>query len=605
MRGLFDYKTITIKNTLKGEISRLARLAEGDIIYACKPLITSFLPALVASRLGFSRPLLLDIEDDELWVPDPGGNVTNAERLWKLRRTYALHPFTRFARFKTVVSRRLKKRYGGEIVLHGPDEKRYDPGLYGNNIEELKRCFGLPATDPCVLFAGIPHMHKGLDTLARALRDPRLDRMHLVLAGPEDHPTFLCMKKTLGDRATLLGMVPQSDMPRLLAAIDIVPTPQIDNDFTQAQIPAKLLEGMAMGKACIASRVSDLPIILGENTPVSRGWLHEPGDSAGLTEALLSIMQNPREAKRRSEAARTFFLEEASISAIRRKVAPIVERASRGINRPDDGKIFHFFGSSNQGMEMATTARKLNLGCGFRYRDDESWENVDYPGSPPKVKRADLRNGVPYPDNAFDFIYTSHVLDHFTLDRADFLVREMLRCLNSGGVCRISVPDLEFNCRRYLESVAENSDNPERHLWFTIELLDQMTRTESGGEKARFLRRARQNPVVREWLKPLLGHEMLSLLNVPDAKPLRGVRLLKRKIASLVLSRSFEKSGEKHFWTFDRISLRDMFRRAGFVDIVRQDCRKSMYAPYESENLDMQDGREYKPGSLYVEGRKP
>lgn len=331
-RDRFAYKTIPINGRLRGQITELARLATGDIIYACKPIATTLLPALLAS--GFSRrhPLLLDVEDNELWIGEEAlgraGLGASLLKYWRLRNTYALHPFTRLALGVSVVSRKLQRRYGGNIVLHGPDEDLYDPARPGLAPAKCRARFGLSADAPLVLFAGVPREHKGLDTLIHALRDSRLSTIKLVLAGPPDDPVFRQADAALPGRVTRLGLVPNHDMPALIAACDIIPTPQLDNDFTQSQIPAKLLEGMAMAKYVIASRVSDLPTLLGEGEKAPRGWLHPPGDAAGLADCLAEVLRDADESGRRARAAREWFLENASLAAIRRRVRPLLAECS-------------------------------------------------------------------------------------------------------------------------------------------------------------------------------------------------------------------------------------------------------------------------------------
>src|SRR5258706_8625374 len=69
-RDLFPYKTLRVPldtGAVLGAIPRLAALATGDIVYACKPVVTSLGPALYAARRHARRLLLLDVEDDE-WV---------------------------------------------------------------------------------------------------------------------------------------------------------------------------------------------------------------------------------------------------------------------------------------------------------------------------------------------------------------------------------------------------------------------------------------------------------------------------------------------------------------------------------------------------------
>ena len=105
-------------------------------------------------------------------------------------------------------------------------------------------------------------------------------------------------------------------MPELLAAADVVVIPQRRNGFTEAQVPAKLFEAMAMAKTIVASSVSDVPEILGEGEASPRGWIIPPQDSSALAETLGRIRCSPDEAQRRGEAAREFFVENASTEAI-------------------------------------------------------------------------------------------------------------------------------------------------------------------------------------------------------------------------------------------------------------------------------------------------
>jgi glycosyltransferase involved in cell wall biosynthesis len=61
----------------------------------------------------------------------------------------------------------------------------------------------------------------------------------------------------LDDRVRLLGRVAPADLPRYLAAADVVWVPsQPDRQYSHPTIPTKLLEGMAVG---LAALVSDMP----------------------------------------------------------------------------------------------------------------------------------------------------------------------------------------------------------------------------------------------------------------------------------------------------------------------------------------------------------
>lgn len=67
-----------------------------------------------------------------------------------------------------------------------------------------------------------------------------------MLAGPADSAEFESCAAALGERCHRAGLLPQSDMPALLAAADAVPVPQRRVTFTESQLPVKALEAMAM-----------------------------------------------------------------------------------------------------------------------------------------------------------------------------------------------------------------------------------------------------------------------------------------------------------------------------------------------------------------------
>lgn len=68
---------------------------------------------------------------------------------------------------------------------------------------------------------------------------------------------------------------------------------------------------------------------------------------------------------------------------------------------------------------------------------------------------ADLRNsdiendGIPYPDNYFDVVYSKSVIEHFHYPER--LVREMCRVLKPGGLAITLCPAWEYNYRIYFE----------------------------------------------------------------------------------------------------------------------------------------------------------
>lgn len=83
----------------------------------------------------------------------------------------------------------------------------------------------------------------------------------------------------------------------------------------------------------------------------------------------------------------------------------------------------------------------LHIGCGsvilpcpFENLDSRKMEGVDH------ISEA---NKLPFDDNTFDLIYSSHVLEHFKRCETQLVINEWVRVLKSGGIIRLSVPSLE------------------------------------------------------------------------------------------------------------------------------------------------------------------
>ena len=58
----------------------------------------------------------------------------------------------------------------------------------------------------------------------------------------------------------------------------------------------------------------------------------------------------------------------------------------------------------------------LNVGCGNKTHTD--WVNIDMASNSPDVIVANILKGMPFPDNTFDVVYHSQVLEHFPKERA-------------------------------------------------------------------------------------------------------------------------------------------------------------------------------------------
>lgn len=266
--------------------------------------------------------------------------------------------------------------------------------------------------------------------------------------------------------------------------------------------------------------------------------------------------------------------------------------------------------------------RLLNLGCGGVFHP--AWVNLDARPVSPGIVAWDVRRGLPFPCAHFDAVYGSHLLEHLDRPDAATLLGECLRVLKPAGVLRLVVPDLEAIARLYLDSLGDalsgDAGAAWRYDWAMIELYDQTVRTASGGEMAKALS-AGLNDEQRAFVEQRIGAEVFGPR--PGPRPLlrtigAAIRKARRRIAAgaahLALGPEgsealreglFRRSGEVHRWMYDRYSLRRVLQEAGFVETRTRVAGDSAIPGFAGHGLELCNGRERKPDSLYVEASKP
>jgi len=302
------------------DLPRLARLADGDLLYASKPRATSFGVALVARRQR-PRPLLLDIDDWEMGFFFRSGawgrvgralNVGNPNGLpW----TWLCERFVRRADAVTVASRFLQSRFGGTLIPHVRDTDAWDPARYDR--AEARARLGVGA-QPLVMFLGTPRGYKGVDDLVAAV-DRLGGEARLALVGA-DPGGASARRWAVSPHVTLVGEIPFDDVPRYLAAADVVAVPQRATSDTIGQVPAKIFDAMALGRPIVATAVSMIPEIL-----EGAGIVVPAGDIGALSEAIRRLLKDRDEAAALGRRARDRCVARYSFSAARRLLFPLID----------------------------------------------------------------------------------------------------------------------------------------------------------------------------------------------------------------------------------------------------------------------------------------
>jgi predicted SAM-dependent methyltransferase len=84
----------------------------------------------------------------------------------------------------------------------------------------------------------------------------------------------------------------------------------------------------------------------------------------------------------------------------------------------------------------------LHVGCAFSPID--GWYNCDLRTWSRAVNFVDATRRLPFPDAAFDYVFTEHFIEHLTLEQGEIFLREAHRVLKPGGVIRTATPSLKF-----------------------------------------------------------------------------------------------------------------------------------------------------------------
>ena len=313
-------------------LEKMAPRIAADVIVACKPRLPSVQLGLLMKAF-LNRPMIIDIDDFELSFfenrtplsldalsMNPGSD--------DLRIPYG-ETWTRFTESLlpaadgiTVSNEVLQSRYGGSVVPHARDEHIFDPSLHDRAA--CRKTLGFDEHHRVVLFAGTPRYHKGVLEVLRAVKQLANPDYRMVVVGtPPDPRLEKDLLREGGSTLTLVRSQPFEKLPETVNAADLVCVLQdTESEISKSQLPAKIIDALAMGVPILASQVPPLE-------PLIRAGAVEAVDLNQLPTAIDQALQESSERRRRQLDRRGVFLANFSYSAICQTLVPLINSSLR------------------------------------------------------------------------------------------------------------------------------------------------------------------------------------------------------------------------------------------------------------------------------------
>lgn len=176
-----------------------------------------------------------------------------------------------------LAKRKMKAKLVEYVPGVGVDLDRFVCGT--TDVAEKRRELGIPE-DACVLLSvGELNQNKNHETVIRAVADS--DLFYLIAGEGDLRESHIRLIEELGaaDRIKLLGF--RTDVGALCEASDVFVFPSL-----REGLPVSVMEAMACGKPCVASRIRGNTDLIDED---KGGILCSPDDTEGFRKAILKL----------------------------------------------------------------------------------------------------------------------------------------------------------------------------------------------------------------------------------------------------------------------------------------------------------------------------
>lgn len=285
-------------------ILRLYRLAaSADILHVQKAFHWAVVPVVIAGCLR-RKPVHYDWDDWEEQIYLESARPPSLFIAWWLR---TLERWTaQLAGTVSVASERLRQE---AFSLGVPESRLYwapvgaDPKDFHPNLDPSgpRRRWNLNGNT--VLYLGQLHGGQYIDLLLRAatLVEREISEVRVLIVGDGYQRAELEQKgRDLGLKGVVFsGSISREEVPSYIAAADVCVAAFEETRVTRCKSPLKIAEYLACGKPIVASRVGDVPRMIGE-----AGLLVEPGSAEHLAAGIVRLLKDADERERLGRLAR-------------------------------------------------------------------------------------------------------------------------------------------------------------------------------------------------------------------------------------------------------------------------------------------------------------
>lgn len=197
------------------------------------------------------------------------------------------------------------------VIYNGVDGERFQPQPRDH---AFLASHGLENRFVCA-YVGTIGMAHGLETVldaAEQLRDAGREDIGFLLVGDGAQRETLekrANERGLDEWVRFTGLLPKSEMPKVLASCDCLLVHLRQCDLFTTVIPSKIFEAMAMGRPMIMGVRGESAEIVADS---GGGIMMEPGNAANLQTCVVKLADDPSLLASLQERARTFVLERYS-----------------------------------------------------------------------------------------------------------------------------------------------------------------------------------------------------------------------------------------------------------------------------------------------------